>query len=255
MMRILLLYFCLGFSTVLSSQSINQTDENGKKQGIWEKRYDNGKLRYTGNFVDDKPQGLMKHYYESGELKVEIDHHGAIAYATIFYPDGKIKAKGKYENEQKDSLWVFYGDDGSKRAEEFYLSGKREGVWKQFYPSGKIAEEKSYTNDVEDGSWKQYFENGQERMMSTYVDGSLEGETKYHDAGGKLLIKGNFYHDVRHGTWTFYNESGEIDKQEEYIKGNLKQENDDDLIDDKELKTKYEKKDFLEFEDMLPPVR
>ena len=43
--------------------SINDIDINGNKQGIWKKTYNNGLIRYKGQFKDNKPQDLFLYYY------------------------------------------------------------------------------------------------------------------------------------------------------------------------------------------------
>ena len=35
------------------SQDVNLVDKNGLKQGFWQKKYENGFIRYEGNFKDD----------------------------------------------------------------------------------------------------------------------------------------------------------------------------------------------------------
>ena len=69
MKKLLLLSMLLPF--LAFSQSVNELDASGKKQGIWTKTYKNGNLRYRGQFKDDKPQGLFYYYFSSGESQAE----------------------------------------------------------------------------------------------------------------------------------------------------------------------------------------
>ena len=52
------------FTFFLFSQDLNKTDANGKKQGDWKKYYENGFVRYQGQFKDDKPVGTFNYYYD-----------------------------------------------------------------------------------------------------------------------------------------------------------------------------------------------
>ena len=54
-----LLFFLLIFPFFCSAQNINQIDSKGMKQGLWKKTYDNGNIRYKGNFIDDKAEGIQ----------------------------------------------------------------------------------------------------------------------------------------------------------------------------------------------------
>ena len=57
MKEIFLILLLIPFFSV--SQTINEVDENNKKQGVWTKSFNNGGVRYKGQFKDDKPYGLF----------------------------------------------------------------------------------------------------------------------------------------------------------------------------------------------------
>ena len=61
LLGLLLVYFTVFAQT----DEINKTDNNGLKQGKWIKYHSNGKIKYEGNFKDDKPIGQMKRYYSA----------------------------------------------------------------------------------------------------------------------------------------------------------------------------------------------
>lgn len=232
-MKKIILFISILSTCVAFAQDGNMTDEQGRKQGLWKKYHPNGMLRYEGNFKDDKPVGVFKYYYDTGKIQAKMTHFGPEAYSNMYYETGELKATGKYENQEKDSIWTYYDVDGHTMAEEFYLSGKKEGTWKVYFPNGKVAEEKNYTSNVEDGEWKQYFENGKVKMTATYVQGALEGRATYYDAAGKKAISGTFYHDVREGYWTYYEKDGiTVKKKEQYEKGKRIDANKDDVIED-----------------------
>ena len=69
---------------------LNQTDVDGDKQGVWTKSYKNGKVRYKGQFKNNKPFGLFYYYQISGELQAEkkFFHNGTAAATHIF--EGKV---------------------------------------------------------------------------------------------------------------------------------------------------------------------
>ena len=85
MKKLVLLLFCIPFFSF--SQSINEIDASGKKQGVWQKTYESGKLRYKGQFRDNIPYGIFNYYYSTGELQSakEFFHNGLAAATHIFY--------------------------------------------------------------------------------------------------------------------------------------------------------------------------
>ena len=129
------LLFLLAFSFSVNAQDINLLNSNGKKQGVWKKTYENGKIRYTGTFNNDIPVGIFYYYYKSGELKLEKEffHQGKAAATYIFYKNGNLKASGLYVNELKDSTWNYFNRDSVLILQEVYSSGKLNGVVKTFY--------------------------------------------------------------------------------------------------------------------------
>jgi len=187
-MKTVLTFLLATISLFTFSQDINKTDAKGKKQGEWKKYYDNGLVRYQGQFKDDKPYGTFNYYYETGKPSIIMNYDGNIARTIAFYDEGKLKAKGNYVNQKKDSIWNYYSSAGYKISEELYVNGLRQGKVVNFFEDGKIAEEKEFVNDFEDGEWIQYYEDGKIRMKATYKKGSLEGKTYYYDRCGKKMI-------------------------------------------------------------------
>jgi len=251
--KLLLVFFILTTTASFSQQpdTINKVDEKGLKQGVWKKYHPNGIVRYEGQFKNDKPTGTFKHYDDKGKLSMKVHHFPNTSYANMYYQTGELKATGKYVNQQKDSTWMYYHDNGHPLAEEFYFNGKREGTWKIFYSNGKIAEEKNYTDNIEHGDWIEYYESGKIKSKSTYDKGRMEGKRYFYYENGLTKILGNYSRDVRHGVWMYYNEDGTTKKKEEYNFGKRIDENKDDfmIIDDT---LNREKKDILDFEDLFP---
>jgi antitoxin component YwqK of YwqJK toxin-antitoxin module len=237
------------------SQDENKTDVNGKKQGLWKKYHPNGMTRYIGNFKNDKPTGVFKYYYDDGHLQIKMVHKGSETYSQVYYETGEIKAAGKYEEQEKDSIWRFFDKEGYKISEEFYLSGKREGVWKSYYNTGQVAEEKEYSNDFEEGKWNQYFVNGKQKLTATYENGVLEGRATYFSNGGIKSVTGVFVRGTRNGFWTFYEQDGKtVRAKQEYLNGKRIDENkDDDVINPNVRMTDYYPESVISPENFMPP--
>ncbi len=248
---VVIIFVMFGFLAV--AQDGNKKDAKGLKQGEWKKYHSNGMLRYVGNFKDDKPVGVFKYYYDTGNLQVKMTHYGEVSYSNVYYETGEVKGTGKYENQKKDSIWTYYDKEGYKKANEFYLSGKRQGTWLIYYNNGQIAEEKEYNNDFENGNWKQYFYNGKTKLTATYVNGELEGRATYYGKNGKKAVTGPFVKGARHGYWTFYEGDGKtVRKKEQYKNGNRIDANKgDDVIDPREVE--YKSEDILTPENFMSP--
>ena len=126
------IFFLIPFFSV--SQSINYVDNIGMKQGVWQKKYANGNIRYEGTFKDNKEIGLFRYFYEDGSLKLEkiFFHNSTAASAHFYYKNGDIKSSGLYVNSLKDSTWNYYDFYRVRIMTEQYKNGKLNGVTKTF---------------------------------------------------------------------------------------------------------------------------
>ena len=79
------IFFLIPFLSI--SQSINYVDNFGMKQGMWQKKYNNGNVRYVGFFKDNKETGLFRYFYEDGSLKLEkiFFHNGTLLMMVLVY--------------------------------------------------------------------------------------------------------------------------------------------------------------------------
>ncbi|MEE2931043.1 MAG: hypothetical protein VX370_00770 [Bacteroidota bacterium] len=219
-MKIKILFFCLFLPVLVLSQEINYTDLNGLKQGIWKKTYDNGSIRYEGQFINNNPTGIFFYYFQDGALKAEknffLKGHSA---AHFFYETGSLKAAGLYINNQKDSTWNYYNRDSVLILSEEYKSGKLHGKTKTYYDADEessdgffgVYEIKNWNNGLQEGIWEQYFLDGTLKMQSTFNSGKREGKHLFFYPDGSLSFEGNYKEDKKAGKWIYYNISGEID--------------------------------------------
>jgi antitoxin component YwqK of YwqJK toxin-antitoxin module len=122
-------------------------DGTGKKQGYWKKKDEKtGNLLYEGEFKDNKPIGVFKHYYPGDTAKRAVTYYkdgGKIAYTSLYHQrTGKIMAKGKYINELKDSVWNFYDEAGVLISKDVYKLGKKDGKCLVFFAGWQLSRRK-----------------------------------------------------------------------------------------------------------------
>lgn len=211
---IILLCFSLNAQTV---------DANGKKQGYWKKKDDNGKMIYEGEFKDDKPVGTFKHYYPGDTAKRAITYFkdgGNIAYTKMFHQlTNKRMAEGKYIKEQKDSIWNFYDEAGVLISKDNYKLGKKDGKCLVYLPDGTLAEEKNFKDGIEDGPFKQYFDGKLVKGEGKYVKGKLEGKVSYYYPNGIVAATGIYKNGMKDGVWLYKDKDGKAKEKEVFKNG------------------------------------
>lgn len=193
-------------------QSVNQTDNSGKKQGHWIKRYPGGNIMYDGFFRNDKPVGEFRRYYEDQTLKsvLVFNDTGSEALASLYYQNGFIASRGKYVNQLKEGKWQFFSasSEGVPIGDEEYLNNKRNGLSRKFYPDSTVAEAINFLNDVKNGEWIKYHPDGSVNFRTNYGNGKLNGIFEAFFPNGKPEVLGRYKNNLREGVWLIYDENG-----------------------------------------------
>jgi antitoxin component YwqK of YwqJK toxin-antitoxin module len=205
------------------STNINKTDQQGRKQGQWIKKYPNGSILYDGIFRDDHPVGEFKRYYENKKIKSILIYSsdGKEADAVIYHPNGLIASSGKYINQMKEGKWKFFSSSvkGYLINEEEYLKNIRNGLSLKFYPDSTIAEKIRFVNNIREGEWLQYHPNGRLFLKSNYTRGMLNGKFEVWYQDGKPEFSGTYKNNLREGTWRIYNDDGTLKYDLNYVSG------------------------------------
>ena len=216
----------LAFSVYASSQTdirINITDQQGRKQGHWIKKYLNETIIYDGFFKDDHPVGEFKRYYEDKSIKSLLIYSddGRKATATLYHQNGNISSKGTYIDQMKEGKWQFYSvfTNGHMVSEEYYSKNLRNGLSVKFFQDSTIAERLTFINDIKQGEWIQYYPSGKVLLKSNYSDGKINGKFEVWFENGTIEYSGRYKNDSRDGLWIIYNENGSIKYKLEYLAG------------------------------------
>lgn len=218
--HLLTLIIACWLPALLLSQTLNQLDDRGMKQGKWVKTFPNGMTRYTGQFRDDHPTGEFRYFYESGQLQAVtvFSDDGLVGHTHTYHENGQPMADGKYLRQQRDSTWNFYSDiDGQLIATENYKAGKRHGLSIVYFPeSGKPSEETTYKNGLKEGPYRKYFPGGELMISGLFKNNLPEGEYRVFFENGKPEVIGQYKNGVMTGEWKYFNEQGEPITGEEY---------------------------------------
>jgi len=184
---ILLLFYGHGFA-----QQVNQFDDQGNRNGKWEKYYKGtDQLRYEGTF---------KHGRETGTFKFYEPDSGDQPRATKTYQPGNDTVVLK-----------FFNSDGILKSQGTMVDKKREGEW-NYYNGGKenLVMTEHYKNGMKDGVKLVFRKNGKPWQKYHYVRDTLQGDTKTFDRNGEIESEGHYKKGLRNGKWSFYTD-GKLD--------------------------------------------
>ncbi len=211
-----------------TSGGVNIVDSKGRKQGIWKKYYQNGRLRFTGKFINNTPIDTFRFYYESGKLKgLKIySEKNKWVRALMFHEDSTVMIKGYYKDTIKDSTWVYFSSGKTPVYEISYKNGRKNGIAKTYNTEGNLLEELSWKNGIKDGIWIRYYPDKGEKIYfkTTYKNDKWNGLFQGFNADGILLITGMYKDNLKNNLWIYYTEKSEIGKREFYTNGVLTKE-------------------------------
>lgn len=214
-----LVILILFLPTLVFSQ-INQTDGNGLRQGLWQKKQANGRPVYEGEFKDGKPVGAWKRYHPGGQVKAEITYKGDTAQTQLFDVWRKKVAEGNFVAQKKEGVWSIFKAN-RKVAEEEYLRGIKQGVSRRFYDTGEVMEEIDWVNGKREGSNQVFFKSGEPYMQCKMTKDKRNGLFLIYFDNGKQELVGEYKNNLRHGQWKYHNREGELDYSLFYNEGKI----------------------------------
>ena len=196
--------------TIDAQSDVNQFDTNGKRHGVWKKYFNNGRVRYTGQFEHGKEVGTFKYYSAATSdfpiVVKEFNTSDNTAIVKFYTKKGDLESKGSMLGKNRIGKWLYFHVDGKTvMSEENYQDGELHGYYKTFYNSGKPTEIASYKDGKLDGNYKKYSIKGHLYQDFNYKNGMLNGPAAYYNRKtGELTTKGQFKDDIRVGTWENY---------------------------------------------------
>jgi antitoxin component YwqK of YwqJK toxin-antitoxin module len=220
-MRRLLFLLFLWPLLLTAQQTVNLTDDQGLRQGPWQRSYPNGRLMYEGTFLNDKPVGEWRRYHENGQLRAVLVHGSSDSVrARLFDERARLVAEGMYLGEKKLGIWKYYSDD-RLISEETFEDGVKLGKARLFYADGRVLEESEWQNGLRHGAYRALFPSGNPFLECVYRNGMRNGFCISYFPSGSMEVDAFYSDDLPDGEWKYYTEQGQIRYTLQYSKGVL----------------------------------
>lgn len=217
------LLIAIVFTGVAAAQSFNQFDDNGKRHGKWQKKYEGTDvLRYEGEFFHGKEIGLFKFYKNYRNKAVlsatkQFNPENELAEVKFFTSSGKLVSEGQMNGKTYVGTWKYYqkNNDNLLTLEHYNDKGQLDGERFVYYPNGQAAEKQNYVAGKLHSESVWFSENNVIVKSYHYENGELHGPAKFFNKKGELICEGNYKNAEKHGVWKYY-ENGNLDKQEKF---------------------------------------
>jgi antitoxin component YwqK of YwqJK toxin-antitoxin module len=218
---------------LLSRESINRYDDNGKKTGKWIEVDSTKKLKHEVHYNNGLKYGISKTYDLKTDKLISIKRYQADSVIVTsdvkiheikrdYYPDGKIKSIGSYYNGVPDGVRRDYDNDGTIIASYIFKDGilegtgiidekgKYQGKWYFFYENGKVLETGYYRDGKKSGEWIVYDTLGNIIEVMNYFNGKLDGEYIFYFYNGNVKRKIYYQDGVAEGEYVEYDIEGNV---------------------------------------------
>jgi S1-C subfamily serine protease/antitoxin component YwqK of YwqJK toxin-antitoxin module len=148
---------------------------------------------------ENKPKGVAKDYYISGQIQSEF---------TAIYLDYDYEGKNFHEGE---ATW--YHKNGEIEEKRYYYNNKVNGENTFYYDNGTVSEVINYYHGTLNGYYKRWFKTGNPSLIAYYKNGVLYENKyiEYDESGvGAIVYNENFF--ANKDTW-----ESKYDNHQSYI--------------------------------------
>ena len=227
---------------IMTKESLNRYDREGKKHGYWKTFFDDWGLHTECCYRHGLRDGFYKEYDEKGNLKkiikfvndveqvLEPDMKPLIVQHE-YYPDGKVKREASFRDGKREGVWREFDENGNVINSQTYkkgalisngvvdTDGKRRGEYKEFYPDSTLRAEGLFVGGLRSGEWKFYYQNGKVQEVGSYKEGEPDGVWIWYYDNGQKQIEEQFYKGQPNGAYKEYDAKGNVIVSGTYFDG------------------------------------
>ncbi len=210
---------------IYENDTINIKDKNNKKQGLW-LYFNSVKKRVVekGYYINGIKNDIWTNYYPSGKIKHEITFINGkpIGLAKFYYNSGLLSEEGYWNIDHWEGQYNYYHTNGHLAYDwNFDIKGKRTGEQKYFYENGNIKYTGIWENGKTKGSQKMYNESGMLVSERVYENGKFAQTVKTQKKDTNSQPPKQAPQFTGTGNHTIYTLNGNVEKKGFFVKGKL----------------------------------
>ena len=170
--------FLLSIGGSAQSDTLNQIDSEGKKQGCWiiygkddpQKGVPvEGKI-YEGTYLDDRRDGKWIFYHKNGETpktKGSFKNNRPHGSFEMYYPNGSLRRKGEYNRGSYMGKLTSYWESGNLMTEGYYNEkGNKDEKEIHYFENAQVELEMKFNNGLHVDTIIAYYPNGDIKYMA-----------------------------------------------------------------------------------------
>ncbi len=203
------------------THNINYSHNSIEGQAVWISF--EGDTLLTGNFKNNKMDGLYLRYWNNGTIRAKYhmknSKQNGISYR--YNEDGNLFEKGEYWNDKYIGTWTFWDSLSRITKTLTYDSiGQKHGefIWYNYSDTTTITE--NYKFDELNGVCYTIDSKKDTIGIKYYSHNKKDGDWKWFDSTNNLTIYASFENDLLNGQWISYFENGKIHEKGKFYLGN-----------------------------------
>ncbi len=205
---------------LIDREFINQSDDNGLRQGLWKSFYSYKNIRKEENYKDNVLHGYYREYDERGRLLEAKFYDNGLVIQREEAADIQVEIINQYDDNGKVIASGGFINDVAVGLHREYTADKSVIKIKEFNNSGQIiADGISDDKGQKDEYWKFYFSGGNIRSEGNFRDNKRIGLWKFYFPNKLLEQEGNYKNGLEDGLWTWYYPDGSLRREESYYRG------------------------------------
>lgn len=166
------------------------SDDHFESDGFYREFYPNGQKFLEGQFRQGRREGDWTYSFDNGQVNRMVSYQNGQLNGQweVYRADGTLAAKKEFENGLRNGTWMTYDATGKQpTAEQHFVKGKTDGVWKSWFPNGKLRLQISIKDGLRHGPTLQWKEDGSPEIESNWVDGKADGQVIRWTDKGKTI--------------------------------------------------------------------
>jgi antitoxin component YwqK of YwqJK toxin-antitoxin module len=168
------------------------SDNHFEADGAYKEYYPNGQLFVEGTYSRGRQHGEWTFYFDNGKLnrKAIYKEGKPDGPRDVLRADGTLSSKRGFADGLRDGDWITYDASGKNpTAEEHYVKGKPDGVWKYWYPNGKQARQITLKEGKKHGVYTEWDDKGEKRLEANFADDKQHGTTTRWFTDGRKMVQ------------------------------------------------------------------
>jgi len=208
--------------------------------------YQTGELSIQFNSINNKKNGLVKHYSKNGDIwrTQEYKHGKKDGLSISYYSPQSIAKKSRFKAGQPDGIheafltngkrsdkWIFeqgklishfkfqHFESGALQFQHTFRNKMKNGLSKEYVEDGKLISSVNYKNNFRHGKTLLFYNSGNIKEEKRYIDNQQHGSSSGYFKTGELQWQSYFLNGERHGLYKEYYQNGQLKKQIRYQQG------------------------------------